>query len=143
VATESSGIRLSGLGSSLKARTQSGEINADLRGTGDVDVETGSSAITLQGVRGGLAVRTQSGRVNVQGAPMRDWKTTTGSSNVSLDLESTAGFTLDAVTRSSHIDISGVSVNGSVTKQAAKGTVGNGGPTVMVRTGNGQIHIQR
>ena len=143
VSTESSAIRLSRLGSSLKARTQSGEINADLRGTGDVDVETGSSAITLQGVRGGLAVRTQSGRVNVQGAPTRDWKATTGSSNVMFDLEQTDGFVVDAVTRSSHIDIKGINVNGSVTKQTVKGTVGNGGPTVMVRTGNGQIHIVR
>jgi hypothetical protein len=143
VSTESSAIRLSRLGSSLKARTQSGEINADLRGTGDVDVETGSSAITLQGVRGGLAVRTQSGRVNVQGAPTRDWKATTGSSNVMFDLEPTDGFIVDAVTRSSHIDIKGINVTGSVTKQTVKGTVGNGGPTVMVRTGNGQIHIVR
>ena len=143
VSTESSAIRLSGLGSSLKARTQSGEINADLRGTGDVDVETGSSAITLQGVRGSLAVRTQSGRVNVQGAPTRDWKATTGSSNVMFDLEPTDGFVVDAVTRSSHIDIKGINVNGSVTKQTVKGTVGNGGPTVMIRTGNGQIHIVR
>jgi len=127
----------------LKARTQSGEVNADFRGSGDVDVETGSSAITLQGVRGGLAVRTQSGRVNVQGAPTRDWKATTGSSNVMFDLEATDGFVVDAVTRSSHIDIKGINVNGSVTKQTVKGTVGNGGPTVMVRTGNGQIHIVR
>jgi DUF4097 and DUF4098 domain-containing protein YvlB len=143
VTTQSSAITLSGLRSSLRVRTQSGAVNADLIGTGDVEVETGSSVINVNGVRGGLAVRTQSGRINVQGAPTRDWKATTGSSNVSLDLESTAGFTLDAVTQSSHIDISGVRINGSVTKQAAKGTVGDGGPTVMVRTGNGQIHIQR
>jgi DUF4097 and DUF4098 domain-containing protein YvlB len=142
VSTSSSAIRGSHL-HALRARTQSGEITASLSGTGDVDVETGSSAITLQGVRGGLAVQTQSGRVTVQGAPTRDWKATTGSSNVSFDLESTAGFTLDAVTRSSHIDLTGVSVSGSVTKQSAKGTVGNGGPTVMVRTGNGQIRIER
>jgi len=143
VATESSTIKLSGLGSSLRARTQSGEINADFRGSGDVDVETGSSAITLRGVRGGLDVRTQSGRVTVQGAPIRDWKTNTGSSSVSFDLEPTAGFVLDAVTRSSHIDIAGLSVNGAVTKSTAKGTVGGGGPTVMVRTGNGSIRIER
>ena len=143
VATSSSAITLRGLGSSLRARTQSGEINADLRGTGDVDVETGSSAITLRGVRGGLEVRTQSGRVTVQGAPIRDWKTNTGSSSVSFDLEPTAGFVLDAVTRSSHIDIAGLSVNGAVTKSTAKGTVGGGGPTVMVRTGNGSIRIER
>jgi hypothetical protein len=142
VATSSSAIKLSGLGSSLRVRTQSGEINADLRGTGDVDVETGSSAITLQGVRGGLAVRTQSGRVTVQGAPSRQWKTTTGSSAVSLDLEQTSGFLLDASSRSGNVELVGTRVDGAVTKHAANGAVGHGGPTVMIRTGSGAIRVQ-
>jgi len=142
VATSSSAITLSGLGSSLRARTQSGEISADLRGTGDVDVETGSSAITLQGVRGGLAVRTQSGRITVQGAPTREWKATTGSSAVSLDLEQTSGFLLDASSRSGNIELVGTRVDGPVTKHAANGAVGLGGPTVMVRTGSGAIRVQ-
>ena len=142
VSTSSSAIRLSALGSSLKARTQSGEINADLRGTGDVDVETGSSAINLQGVRGGLAGRTQSVRISVQGAPTREWNATTGSSVVSLDLEQNSGFVLDASSRSGNVELVGTRVDGAVTKHAANGAVGRGGPTVMVRTGSGAIRVQ-
>jgi hypothetical protein len=143
VETSSSAINLSGLGSSLRVRTQSGEINATLSGTGDVDVETGSSAIKLRGVRGGLDVQTQSGRVTVQGAPVGKWNVATGSSSVSLDLETTPGMVLDVVSRSGNVDLSGMNVAGSVTKHAAKGTVDNGGPILMVRTGSGAIRLDR
>lgn len=143
VKTSSSGFSGSRLGSSLRVRTQSGEIIATLSGTGDVSVETGSSAIKLRGVRGGLDVQTQSGRVTVQGAPVRDWKANTASSSVSFDLETTPGIVLDLVSRSGNVDLSGMNVTGSVTKHAVKGTVGNGGPTVMVRTGSGAIRLER
>ena len=143
VTTQSSSITLSGLRSSLRVRTQSGAVNAELTGTGDVEVETGSSAINVNGAGGGLTVRTQSGRVTVQGKPTRDWRVTTGSSEVHLDLASTAGFTLDAVTHSSNVNVIGADVTGTVSKQAVKGDVGGGGPTVMVRTGNGAIRIRR
>ena len=141
--TQSSGITLSGLRSSLHVRTQSGAVNADLIGTGDVEVETGSSAINVNGAGGGLAVRTQSGRVTVQGAPTRDWRATTGSSEVHFDLARTGGFTLDAVSQSGSVDFSGANVTGTVSKHSVRGDVGGGGPTVMVRTGNGAIRIQR
>jgi hypothetical protein len=143
VTTQSSGITLSGLRSSLHVRTQSGAVNADLIGTGDVEVETGSSAINVNGAGGGLAVRTQSGRVTVQGAPTRDWRATTGSSEVHFDLARTGGFTLDAVSQSGSVDFSGANVTGTVSKHSVRGDVGGGGPTVMVRTGNGAIRIQR
>ena len=143
VTTQSSAITLSGLRSSLRIRTQSGAVNADLTGTGDVEVETGSSAINVNGAGGGLNVRTQSGRVTVQGAPTRGWKATTGSSEVHFDLARTAGFTLDAVSRSSTVDLTGADVTGTVSKHAIRGDVGGGGPTVMVRTDNGAIRIRR
>jgi hypothetical protein len=143
VETSSSAINLSGLGSSLRVRTQSGEITASLNGTGNVSVETGSSAIKLRGVRGGLEAQTQSGRVTVQGAPVGKWNVATGSSSVSLDLETTPGMVLDVVSRSGNVDLSGMNVAGSVTKHAAQGTVGNGGPLVIVRTGSGAIRFER
>lgn len=143
VRTASSGFNGSRLGSSLRVRTQSGEITATLNGKGDVSVETGSSAIKLRGVRGGLDVQTQSGRVTVQGAPVGKWNVATGSSSVSLDLETTPGVVLDVVSRSGNVDLSGMHVAGSVTKHAAKGTVGDGGPVLMVRTGSGAIRVER
>ena len=140
VSTSSSGFKGSAL-HSLRLRTQSGDVNASLKGSGDVDVETGSSAITLDGLRGGLAVKTQSGQIKVQGAPGRDWRATTGSSSVTLDLTSTS-FTLDLASRSGNVTVAGGSVHGSVTKHSVKGTAGDG-PTVMVRTGSGAIRVQQ
>ena len=140
VSTSSSGFKGSAL-HSLRLRTQSGDVNASLKGSGDVDVETGSSAITLDGLRGGLSVKTQSGQIKVQGAPGRDWRATTGSSSVTLDLAA-ANFTLDLASRSGNVTVAGGNVNGSVTKHSVKGTAG-GGPTVMVRTGSGAIRVQQ
>lgn len=142
VTTASSAFRGRGLRSSLRVTTQSGAVTASLEGQGDVNVETGSSAVDLRGVRGGLVVNTQSGQVTVQGTPAGNWSATTGSSAVHLDVESRAGFTVDAASRSGAVTVSGASVSGSVTKHEVSGTVGTDGPTVRVRTGSGAIRIR-
>lgn len=143
VTTSSSGFNGTRLGSSLRVRTQSGGVAAQLEGSGNVDVETGSSAINVRGIRGALAVKTQSGSVTVQGVPVGDWSATTGSSSVSLQLESSASFVLDAASRSGSVTVEGASLAGEMTKRTAKGSVGKGGPTVLVRTGSGAIRVQR
>jgi hypothetical protein len=142
VTTTSSSFTGSRLRASIRARTESGDIDATFDGSGDVDVETGSSAITLRGVRGGLMVKTQSGRVIVQGTPTADWVATTSSSSVSFELTKGQGFELDAESRSGSVLLAGASVSGSVTKRAAKGAVDGGGPLVRVRSGSGAIRIQ-
>ena len=142
VTTASSSFTGSRLGSSLRARTQSGGIDATFDGSGDVDVQTGSSAITLRGVNGGLMVKTQSGRVIVQGTATAGWVATTSSSSVSFDLTKGQGFELDAASRSGSVTLGGASVSGSVSKRAAKGAVDGGGPLVQVRSGSGAIRIR-
>ena len=74
---------------------------------------------------------------------MGEWSATTGSSSVSLRLESTASFVLDAASRSGSVTVEGASLAGEVTKRAVKGSVGKGGPAVRVRTGSGAIRVQR
>jgi hypothetical protein len=126
----------------LKVRTQSGQVDAALSGSGDVDVETGSSAILLRGLRGGLTARTQSGRLSVQGAPGRQWSATTGSSSVSLDIDTNDGFSIDASSRSGDIETQGARVQGSIAKHAVKGAVDGGGPLLRISTGSGAIRIR-
>lgn len=142
VTTASSAFTGARLGSSFRARTQSGAIDASFEGSGDVDVETGSSAIELQGIRGGLVLRTQSGRVAVQGVATADWAATTSSSAVTFELTNGHGFTLDAESRSGSVTLAGVSVSGSVAKRSVRGAVEGGGPIVRVRTGSGAIRIE-
>lgn len=142
VTTASSAFNGRGLRSSLRVTTRSGDVSASLEGTGDVNVETGSSAIDLRGVRGGLVVNTKSGQVKVAGTPLDDWTATTGSSAVQLDLDSRAGFRLDAASRSGSVTVSGANVSGSAAKHAVSGTVGGDGPIVRVRTGSGAIRVR-
>jgi hypothetical protein len=141
VTTASGAFEGKQLRSSLRVRTMSGGVDADLAGTGNVDVGTGSSAITLRGVRGSLAAKTQSGRVTIEGVPLRDWSATTGSSSVDLTLDAQAGFRLDAASRSGDVTVEDIAVAGATAKHAVSGQVGHGGATVRVRTGSGAIRV--
>lgn len=142
VTTVSSAFAGSGLGSSLRVRTRSGEVDAALTGAGDVVVETGSSAIRLRGVRGGLTATTQSGRVSVQGVPGRLWTATSGSSRVEMDVGKGAAFSIDARSRSGSVTVEGDTVQGSVAKRQVEGTVNGGGPLVQINSGSGAIRIR-
>lgn len=157
--SESGATSISGVSAPVDVHTQSGAIDVvDLSGA--VRVSTGSGAVAARNISGALAVRTsssafrgtrlgsslhvrtQSGRVDAALEGHGDVDVETGSSAVSLDLERSGGFLLDAASRSGSITVEGSSVSGSVTKRAARGTVGNGGPTVLLRTGSGAIRVQ-
>ncbi|MEP6783340.1 MAG: DUF4097 family beta strand repeat-containing protein [Acidobacteriota bacterium] len=142
VTTDSSGFTGNDLRSSLRIRTQSGEVQVAMTGTGDLDVETGSSAIRVHGLRGGLVAKTQSGRVTVEGAPGREWAATTGSSAVNFQFNTGIALSVDAVTRSGSVVVDGGSVAGSVAKRAVKGTINGGGSLVRIGTGSGSIRLQ-
>jgi hypothetical protein len=141
VRTASSGLTARRIGASLQVRTGSGEVDAELSGTGDVDVETSSSAVKLRGLKGGLVANTQSGRVTVEGVPQQPWIVTTGSSSVEITLPPRTGLSIDAESRSGDITIEGADVKGSTTKHKVEGTVGAGGPLLRVRTGSGSVRI--
>jgi len=141
VTSGSGAIKVIRAGSSLRVRTQSGNVDGTLTGQGDVDVKTGSSAITLHGVRGGLMVDTQSGRVTLAGRPGYDWTVTTGSSAVDVDVESGAAFSVDARSRSGSVAVQGP-LQGSTEKHMVSGKLNGGGPTVRVTTGSGAIRLR-
>lgn len=125
----------------LRVRTSSGSVDATLVGTGDVDVETGSSAIRLRGVRGSLTAVTQSGRVSVEGVPASTWDASSGSSAIDIAVQSPTPFTVEAVSRSGSVKVSGAQVQGSVSKRKVTGTIDGGGPLVRVKSGSGSIGI--
>jgi len=118
----------------------SGAVNAGFEGGGDVDIETGSSAIQLRGVRGAVAAASRSGRITVDGQPDRQWAISTGSSAVEVAVASPP-LTLDVTSGSGSVQVSGATVNGTVTKRAINGSVGNGGPPVRISSRSGSIRI--
>src|SRR5262249_51143184 len=126
----------------VRVRTGSGAVDADLAGSGDVDVETGSSEIRLRGVKGALVASTRSGAVSVDGEPGRPWSVTAGPSAVALDLAQAAAFTLDASTGSGEVKLEGGAIQGSSSKKKVSGTVGAGGPLVRISSRSGSIRVK-
>lgn len=141
VTTSSSAFTGQSLQGDVRLRTASGAVNASLTGSGNVDVETGSGAIRLNGLRGGLNVSTQSGSVTVQGAPSRPWRTSTGSGRVVMTVDGDAGYAVEASSRSGSVTVSGVTVDGTVSKRRVAGTIGSGGPLIAITSGSGSIRL--
>jgi hypothetical protein len=141
VITSSSAFSGRALQGDLRVRTSSGMVDAALAGAGDVDVETSSSAIRLRGLKGALTAVSQSGRVSIHGTPGKTWEASTGSGGVDLAIDSGAPFRVEAISRSGSVKVSGMSVQGTVSKGRVAGTVGEGGPLIRVNSRSGSVGI--
>jgi DUF4097 and DUF4098 domain-containing protein YvlB len=140
VTTSSSAVTGRALGGNLHVRTMSGAVNAGFEGTGDVDIETGSSAIQLRGVRGAVTAASRSGRITLEGKPDRQWAVSTGSGSIDVAVASPPVM-LDAASGSGSVQVSGATVNGTVSKRVVNGAVGSGGPPVRISTRSGSIRL--
>jgi len=142
VSTSSGAILVRGHAGALRARSGSGRLDACLEAEGDVDVQTNSSEIVLCGVNGGLAAETGSGHITVSGAPIRPWKVPTGSSRIDVSLD-TSGASLEATSGSGSVDVSALTLTGTIDKRRAQGTIGKGGPLVQLSSRSGAVHVRQ
>ena len=141
----SGNIVADGIAGAIEAHTGSGDIRAEQTAAGDSDLAAGSGNIHLKGLQGGLKLETGSGDVTVEGAPSHDWSVHTGSGEVYLTLQQEQGFHLVAQSSGGTISMARPITISSLSNRSDKsvdGVVGNGGPTVQVRTGSGDIRIQ-
>jgi hypothetical protein len=143
VNTSSSSFVGRSLGNSLRARTGSGSIDAELSGDGDAHVESSSSAIRIEGVAGGITASSSSGHISVNGVPGRPWTVRSGSGGVDVGIDSSASFNLDASTGSGSINVEGAPIQGSVSKQKVSGSIGSGGASVRLTSRSGSIHVRQ
>jgi DUF4097 and DUF4098 domain-containing protein YvlB len=141
--TGSGNIHAQSVAAPFTAQTGSGDIEADLTGSGDVDVHTGSGTIRVRGIKGGVRARTGSGNVEADGSVTGPWQLHSGSGNITMAVGSSNGFNLDVHTSSGsiHSDMP-ITVQGSLGKHELKGTVKGGGPAVEVSTGSGDVTIR-
>jgi DUF4097 and DUF4098 domain-containing protein YvlB len=141
--TGSGNIHGQSVGAPFTGQTGSGDIEADLYGSGDVDVHTGSGNIRLRGVKGAVRAQTGSGDIQSDGSVTAPWDLHTGSGNVILAVGSASGFNLDVHTSSGSIHSNlPITVQGSLGKHELKGTVKGGGPEVQVATASGDVDIR-
>lgn len=133
---------------------------------GQVTAHTGDGSISLDGVTGRVSVDTGDGSVRVAGSPSvlkahtgdgsvtlslnpgtaitEDWEITTGDGGVKLELPASTNAQLDASTGDGGISARdfGLEPQGEE-RNELRGTLGKGGPTLKVRTGDGSITIAR
>lgn len=142
-------IRGRDLGGPVTAHTGDGSIK--LEGvTGALDVDTGDGSIVVEGKLTVVRARSGDGSVTVRAeagsSPSADWSITTGDGSVTVELPDGFGAELDAHTGDGHVRLRDVAVSntvGELSKRTVRGRIGNGGPALRVRTGDGSITMQR
>jgi hypothetical protein len=143
--TGSGNVRGRELSGPARIKAGSGDIEIEEVGAGDVDIRTGSGNITVSGVNGGFSAEAGSGDIRGNGTPKSLWNIRTGSGNVDLRVPSESGFNVDISSNSGTVVVDHpvtTTVQGRVQeRKSVVGKVGNGGPTISVHTGSGDIRL--
>ena len=142
-------IRGRELSGQLRAHTGDGSVRFE-GVDGILDVDTGDGAVVASGKFTAVRARTGDGSVTVQAAPgsaaADDWNITSDDGSVTLELPNDFGGELDAHTGDGRIRLEDLSVSNLSERgdrSTVRATLGNGGRTVRVRTGDGSITLRR
>jgi DUF4097 and DUF4098 domain-containing protein YvlB len=121
------------------ASTSSGDITVQAIRNG-ASVRTGSGDVRIGVIGGTLAATTASGHVRASMAQAADVSITSGSGDIGLVLP--RGLDADVEFRGSTVRLADAFVvAGTVNRREVEGQIGDGGTTVRVRSGNGQVTI--
>ncbi|MGQ0732919.1 MAG: DUF4097 family beta strand repeat-containing protein [Acidobacteriota bacterium] len=151
--TDDGSVRGSRLTGQVTARSGDGSIRLD-RIDGKLDVETDDGSVTIEARATAVRARTGDGSVRLRLEPessmSEDWDIQTGDGSVTLTLP--AGFnaeldaeTRDGAVRGNHPGITSETRTGEDREERQrklKATIGTGGRTLRVRTGDGTIRIE-
>lgn len=143
--TGSGNVRGRELSGPARIKAGSGDIEIEEVGAGDIEIRTGSGNITVSGVNGGFSAEAGSGDIRGNGTPKSLWNVRTGSGNVDLRVPSEVGFDVDISSSSGTVVVDHpvtTTVQGRVQeRKSVVGKVRNGGPTISVHTGSGDIRL--
>ncbi len=104
-----------------------------------LELRSGSGAISVTGVAAPLSLQSSNGSLAVANAP-GPLTLETASGSVAVNLPAGAGAQLDLVTANGQISVPGAGVQGTTQLTTI---LGQGGPRVQVRTGNGSITVMQ
>ena len=157
-------ISVSGITGRVDARSGDGSIaTSDI--SGDVGLDTGDGSISANNVTGNLKINTGDGSVSIKGQPRGlmahtgdgsvsvdvtsataagDWELTTGDGGIHVSLPANFNAQVDAHTGDGGIDATafGLHTTGE-DRNDLRGTIGSGGPTLRLRTGDGGITLSK
>ncbi len=115
---------------------------------GKVDASSGDGHISIEGRFDSLNIRTGDGSVTARargGSKVQsEWNIKTGDGSVDLELPGELQANLDASTHDGHISLGiPVTVEGTFSSSRVSGKMNGGGPAIVVRTGDGSIHLSK
>jgi DUF4097 and DUF4098 domain-containing protein YvlB len=157
--TEDGSIRAARVSGDLRARSGDGSIRME-RVEGALDLETNDGSIGLEAKPTVLRARTGDGAIRLQVEPdssmASDWELRTGDGSVTITLPSDFDAELDAesadgAVRMAHPSLMNAERSGDRAERSGdredrrrslRTTMGSGGRTLRVRTGDGSIRIQ-
>jgi DUF4097 and DUF4098 domain-containing protein YvlB len=142
VRTSNGSVTLAGLRSGAIVRTSNGTV--DLAGGGLLDVESSNAKVAIRGTSATVRVHTSNGDVSFEGtfsSGAQDLETSNGPVTVRLSPDSS--FRLDAATSNGTVTVDGFAITTTdpVDADALHGTVGTGGPSIILRTSNASIVV--
>jgi DUF4097 and DUF4098 domain-containing protein YvlB len=109
----------------------------------DTEIITGSGDVDVEDLEGGLQVTTGSGNIRASGRPLSDWHLDTGTGTVRVQFSMPANLALVAHTSAGTIEAhDSITVHGTASPHELRGQVGQGGPTVELKTASGNIEIE-
>ena len=152
--TNDGSVRGSRLSGDISVRSGDGSIRMD-RAAGKLDVETEDGSITLEARLSALRARTADGSIRLDVEPdsvmTEDWEVQTVDGSIVLSLPPSFNGLLDAETRDGVVRTNNPNVSSDKQsgegrreerRQTLRATLGSGGKTVRVRSGDGSIRIE-
>ena len=140
-------ITVQGAKGDIRLRTGDGSIEG--RGLdGRVDANTGDGHVNIQGRFDSLNIKTGDGSVTARAKGgskvLSTWNIHTGDGSVDLELPGELQANIDASTHDGHISLDiPVTVEGTFSSSRINGKMNGGGTPIIVRTGDGSIHLNK
>ena len=140
-------ISVQGAKGNIRLHTGDGHIEGRAL-DGRADITTGDGHVNVEGRFDGLTIRTGDGSVTAranQGSTVAaPWNIHTGDGSVDLDLPGEMRANLDASTHDGRISLGiPVTVEGTFSSTKIMGKMNGGGQAIVVRTGDGSIHLNK
>jgi DUF4097 and DUF4098 domain-containing protein YvlB len=115
---------------------------------GSLDAETSDGHMQLRGRFDALRLHTGDGSITAEAVPgskmSGEWSIRTSDGSVTLRLPDGFNAELDAHTGDGTISSQlPITVSGALNRSSLRGNINKGGPTLLVRTGDGSIRIER
>ncbi|MGH9762571.1 MAG: DUF4097 family beta strand repeat-containing protein, partial [Blastocatellia bacterium] len=127
----------------VSAQTNDGDITLLVVGPSDAVVRQGSGKIDIGGARSTLVASTDTGELHIKAVPRQDWKLSSGSGTIRVELPPSAGFEIDAASKSGRISVKrrdthepSPALNNELVQK-----VNGGGAKIQARSDKGRIII--